>query len=119
MSESLRVEESTSRRQWLRAAAGTVALGGAWSPGARRVWGADPPGVGETPLIVRSTRPLDLETPVEVFDRFLTPNELFFVRSHFGAPAVSLAPWRLEIRGLVERPQSLSLADLAALEQTA
>ena len=43
-------------------------------------------------LIVRSTRPLDAETPVGVFDRFLTPNRLFFVRSHFGPPAVGL--WR-------------------------
>ena len=68
-------------------------------------------------MIVRSPRPLDLETPVEVFDRFLTPNDLFFVRSHFGAPAVGLGPWRLSVHGLVERPLTLSLDDLARLEQ--
>ena len=34
---------------------------------------------------------------------------------HFGAPAVSLGPWRLEVRGLVERPLKLSLADLAGV----
>jgi DMSO/TMAO reductase YedYZ molybdopterin-dependent catalytic subunit len=63
-------------------------------------------------LIVRSTRPLDAETPVEVFDRFLTPNRLFFIRSHFGAPAIGLSPWRLEIGGLVDRPLGLSIEDL-------
>jgi DMSO/TMAO reductase YedYZ molybdopterin-dependent catalytic subunit len=46
----------------------------------------------------------------------LTPNDLFFVRSHFGPPAVSLGPWRLEVRGLVERPLALSLADLGRME---
>jgi DMSO/TMAO reductase YedYZ molybdopterin-dependent catalytic subunit len=109
-----------SRRQWLRAAAGTVAGGslvGPWAEGLRPCRaGADEPG-GETTLIVRSKVPLDLETPVEVFTRFLTPNDLFFVRSHFGSPAVSLGPWRLEVRGLVERPLVLSLSDLARLEQ--
>jgi sulfite oxidase len=71
----------------------------------------------EPDLIVRSMRPLDAETPVEVFDRFLTPNRLFFVRSHFGPPAVGLSPWRFEIEGLVERPISFSLDDLKGLEQ--
>ena len=66
-------------------------------------------------LIVRSTRPLDAETPVEVFDRFLTPNRLFFVRSHFGPPALGLSPWRLEVDGLVDRPLSLGLDDLKGL----
>ena len=69
-----------------------------WPAGALRAW-ADDGGGGRRALIVRSKVPLDLESPVEVFNRFLTPNELFFVRSHFGAPAVSLGPWRLEIRG--------------------
>jgi sulfite oxidase len=71
----------------------------------------------ERDLIVRSTRPLDAETPVEVFTRFLTPNQEFFVRSHFGPPAVGLSPWKLEIEGLVEKPLSFSLEDLGGLEQ--
>src|SRR4051794_20739058 len=72
----------------------------------------------EPDLIVRSTRPLDAETPVEVFDRFLTPNKLFFVRSHFGPPAVGLSPWRLEVDGLVNRPLNLGLDDLKGLPTT-
>jgi DMSO/TMAO reductase YedYZ molybdopterin-dependent catalytic subunit len=71
----------------------------------------------EPDLIVRSSRPLDAESPVEVFDRFLTPNRLFFVRSHFGPPALGLSPWTLEIDGLVERPLRFSLDDLKGLEK--
>ena len=75
--------------------------------------------VAEPGLIVRSSRPLDAETPVEVFDRFLTPNRMFFVRSHFGPPALGLSPWRLEVDGLVDRPLSLGLDDLNGPERVA
>ena len=108
-----------SRRGWLRtAAAGASALGGLAGPwGDRSRWaGAAEAGAGPS-MIVRSSRPLDLESPVEVFDQFLTPNDLFFVRSHFGSPAVTLGPWRLEVRGLVRQPIALGLDDLAAMEQ--
>ncbi len=69
-------------------------------------------------LIVRSSMPLDAETPVEAFDRFLTPNNLFFVRSHFGPPATTLAPWRFEVDGLVDRPVALDLDDLRTRYET-
>jgi DMSO/TMAO reductase YedYZ molybdopterin-dependent catalytic subunit len=77
----------------------------------RNTFAADPA------LIVRNTRPLDLETPVEVFDKYLTPNRLFFVRSHFGAPAIGLSAWQLEVSGSVTKPLSLSLQDLNEFEQ--
>jgi len=100
----------SSRRSFLhRALAGSAIPLLARSAGAEDGSG---PGPG---LIVRSTRPLDAETPVEAFDRFLTPNRLFFVRSHFGPPAVGLAPWRLEVGGLVDRPLDLGLDDLKGL----
>ncbi len=69
-------------------------------------------------LIVRSSMPLDAETPVEAFDRFLTPNHLFFVRSHFGPPATTLSPWKFEVDGLVDRPASMSLDDLRSRFET-
>jgi DMSO/TMAO reductase YedYZ molybdopterin-dependent catalytic subunit len=72
---------------------------------------------GRLALLVRNSRPLDAETPVEAFDRYLTPNELFFVRSHFGPPAVGLRPWTLAVRGAGENPLLLSLEDLAKFEQ--
>jgi len=68
-------------------------------------------------LIVRSVRPLDLETPVALFDAWLTPNDLFYVRSHLYAPEVRLAEWKLEVRGAVERPLELRLDDLKRMPQ--
>src|SRR4051794_19061020 len=49
----------------------------------------------EPELIVRNTRPLALETPVTALDSWLTPNRLFFVRSHLGTPAVDPSTWAL------------------------
>lgn len=66
-------------------------------------------------LILRSSRPLDLETPVHWFDRYLTPNEAFFVRTHHDEPRLDAATWRLRVEGLVGKPVELSLADLQAL----
>jgi len=100
---------SSSRRDVLRA--GLVGLGfGSGGLGRLAVRGDDL--AAQAGLIVRSSMPLDAETPVEAFDRFLTPNDLFFVRSHFGPPATTLAPWKLEIDGLVNHPISLSLDGL-------
>ena len=89
-------------RRCRRSAAIAAGRAAGWSilPGQRRA-ADEPDGAG---LIVRSRRPLDLETPVSALDRSLTPNDLFFVRSHFGAPAVGPAPWRSRSSGLVERP---------------
>ena len=44
----------------------------------------------------------------------LTPNDLFFVRNHAPAPVIDPATYRLTVRGLVQRPLSLSLAELRA-----
>lgn len=95
----------------LRRAVGAAAVLG---PGAR-LWG-EAAEAGPT-LIVRGRNPLNAETPIEVFDRWATPNDLFFVRSHFGAPAIGLHPWKLEVGGTVDRTLSLSLDDLAKYEQ--
>ena len=43
----------------------------------------------------------------------VTPTESFFTRSHAPTPAVDPGTWRLEVDGLVERPGSFSLAELA------
>jgi sulfite oxidase len=103
----------SSRRQFLHRALAGSSL--PWLAGPRPVRASA--AVDEPDLIVRSTRPLDAETRVEVFDRFLTPNREFFVRSHFGPPALGLSPWKLEVEGLVEKPLSLSLGDLDGLER--
>jgi DMSO/TMAO reductase YedYZ molybdopterin-dependent catalytic subunit len=70
-------------------------------------------------FVVRNERPLDLETEVSVFSEEFTPNDLFFVRSHFGAPELDLASWTFGIEGLVERPAKLTLAALQKIAPVA
>jgi len=72
---------------------------------------------GEDGQILRSLRFLDLETPVEYFNTWLTPVPRFFVRNHMHEPA-TLDPqeWKLAIGGEVEHPYALDLADLSKLE---
>jgi DMSO/TMAO reductase YedYZ molybdopterin-dependent catalytic subunit len=69
-------------------------------------------------LIMLSPAPRDLETPVEDFIDEITPVEHFFVRCHTMIPQVNLPDWKLEIAGLVERPLSLTLADLKKFPRT-
>jgi DMSO/TMAO reductase YedYZ molybdopterin-dependent catalytic subunit len=45
--------------------------------------------------------PQDLATPLSWFDRLLTPTDVFFVRSHFGPPALD-ATRKLAVEGLVK-----------------
>lgn len=48
----------------------------------------------------------------EALDSWITPNDEFFVIKHFGWPDLDEQEWRLAIGGLVERPMTLTLADL-------
>lgn len=80
--------------------------------------GPDVAAPDERSLIVRSRRPLNLESSVASLGDRLTPAGEFFVRSHFGAPAVDLAPWEVEVVGLVDRPLRLSLDALGRMEQS-
>ena len=72
---------------------------------------------GEDGMIVRSFRFFDLETPVEYFNTWLTPAPHFFVRNHMHEPSeLDAATWRLNIGGEVEKPISLTFADISKLE---
>jgi sulfite oxidase len=72
---------------------------------------------GEDGMILRSFRFVDLETPVEYFDTWLTPVPHFFVRNHMHEPSeLEANDWRLSLGGEVEKPITLSLADLSKLE---
>jgi DMSO/TMAO reductase YedYZ molybdopterin-dependent catalytic subunit len=83
--------------------------GSAWAKG-----GSPPP---SRSLIVRSLRPENLETPIEWLDRLVVPNDVFFVRSHFGVPVVDPGR-RLRIEGLTRQTLELDPADLEAMPQT-
>ena len=75
---------------------------------------------GKRPLIRVTTRPPHLETPFSVFNEGpITANDAFFVRYHLAniPLAVDLATYRLTVKGLVDKPLSLSLAELKALAE--
>jgi DMSO/TMAO reductase YedYZ molybdopterin-dependent catalytic subunit len=63
-------------------------------------------------LIIRQKEPNNLETPFDEVDSFLTPTELFYIRSHFPAPKLELASYQLRIDGAVRNPFSLSYQEL-------
>src|SRR6266852_1586129 len=63
-------------------------------------------------LIIRQKEPDNLETPFDQVDSFLTPTELFYIRSHFPAPRLELGSYRLRIDGAVRNALSLSYSEL-------
>jgi len=69
---------------------------------------------GKVPLIKKTFRPPNFETPVEYFRTAITPNKAFFVRYHLAAiPQVSAKDWVLSIGGeSAERELKLGLAEL-------
>jgi sulfite dehydrogenase len=68
---------------------------------------------GKTDLILLTSRPPQLETPLKYFENAITPNEAFYVRYHIPPPtSVDLSTWRLKIGGHVDKPLELSLDDL-------
>lgn len=73
---------------------------------------------GKRPLIRLTSRPPQLETPFAVFDEgVITANDAFFVRYHLADIPLSInsETFRLEVKGSVETPLSLSLAEIKAL----
>ncbi|MBI1788049.1 MAG: sulfite oxidase [Acidobacteria bacterium] len=68
-------------------------------------------------MIVRSTRPEDLEMPLDGFATWITPIERFFVRSHMYTPKVDLSRWQLRVEGEVATPLTLTMEDLRKLPQ--
>lgn len=118
------------RRDFLRASAGGLLLaqGLRWNPLAAAAnlpgpqhlpAGADEAAIlealpGKLPLIKKSFRPPNFETPVRYFNEAYTPNNAFFVRYHLSAiPRVEMQSWKLVIGGdALEKPLSLSMAEL-------
>jgi sulfite dehydrogenase len=71
------------------------------------------------PLIRLTTRPPQLETPFSVFNEgVLTPNDAFFVRYHLALNSppqnLDLDTFTLEVKGKVNTPLKLRVADLKA-----
>ena len=67
-------------------------------------------------LVVHRAHPLNCETPLPALTGgVVMPNARFYVRNHFQIPHLDPAAWRLEVGGLVDRPLSLTLAQVRAL----
>jgi DMSO/TMAO reductase YedYZ molybdopterin-dependent catalytic subunit len=63
-------------------------------------------------LIIRQKEPHNLEMPFDQVRSFLTPTELFYIRSHFAIPTLELASYQLRIDGAVRNPLSLTYQEL-------
>lgn len=66
----------------------------------------------ERRLLQMNGYPLDAETPLDLLTDYLTPVDLFFVRSHWIPRLPDPKTWRLTIDGEVARPLTLTLDDL-------
>lgn len=67
-------------------------------------------------LQMHSTEPPVGGPPPDLLcQHFITPNELFFIRSHAPTPEISRAQYQLNVSGLVQTPLTLSLPDLQKL----
>src|ERR1700736_1148578 len=70
------------------------------------------------PMIGLTARPPQLETPFAVFnENVITPNDAFFVRYHLAGIPLEIDPdtFRVEVKGKVDKPLKLSLAELKAM----
>ena len=65
------------------------------------------------PLKYHSHDPVNGEPSLASLIRsYITPIENFFVRSHAPNPKINATSYRLRVEGMVDRPLSISLADL-------
>ena len=67
---------------------------------------------GPQTLIVRESGPPNLEFPFSSLNSFITPTELFYVRSHFPPPKLDPASWRLKVEGWVNNPCEIAHDEL-------
>lgn len=64
-------------------------------------------------LVVHRAHPLNCETSIPaLIGGVIMPNAHFYVRNHFQIPTLDPAAFRLNVGGFVDRPMSLSVADL-------
>jgi len=68
----------------------------------------------KTDLILLTSRPPQLETPLKYFKELITPNDALFVRWHIAniPTSIDVNQWRLKVGGNTEQELQLSLSDL-------
>ncbi len=115
------MEEAFSRRDFIKTlstATAAAALGGmpaSLTAGEMRLV-AFPE---KTELLLLSSRPPQLETPVHYFKEAITPNEALFVRWHLAniPTSLDLRSWRLKIGGHVAHPYELTYGEMQGFER--
>ena len=77
---------------------------------------ADEPAKSGFPgMITRMREPENLEFPFAELNSSITPNEHFFIRSHFAVPKVDAKSWKLTIDGAVKQKLEFTYDDLLKL----
>jgi DMSO/TMAO reductase YedYZ molybdopterin-dependent catalytic subunit len=104
------------RRELLAGFAASAVAARPWASEAGAESGAELLGAlpGKQPLIRRSSRPPNYETPLIDLRPLFTRNDAFFVRYHLSViPEIDESSWRLLVAGAsVQQPLTLSLEDL-------
>ena len=105
--------ETLTRRGFLIATGAAVTASALGARGA----GAQPPAAipGKEKLIVRSPRPVNLETPLHELTAYHTPHDLFFVRDNYDTAPIEPAQWSVKVEGEVDNPMMLRLDDIKKL----
>ncbi len=75
----------------------------------------------KTDLILLTSRPPHLETPLHYFKDIITPNNALFVRWHLAniPTSVDLREWKLTVGGNTEKELNLSMDELKTFEKVA
>ncbi|MBA4148161.1 MAG: sulfite oxidase [Verrucomicrobia bacterium] len=69
-------------------------------------------------MIVREQSPENLEFTFASLGSVITPNESFYVRSHFPTPEIDLNTWRLKIHGdAIRKPMNLTFEELLSFPE--
>jgi sulfite oxidase len=104
------------RRTLLRGSAAGLAIAGAHWLRVPKLVRADDKPAGH--LYELTSRPANYESTRDTFTTRVTPIERFYIRNHFDIPTGDMADWKLELKGLVAKPQTFTLAALEKMKQT-
>jgi DMSO/TMAO reductase YedYZ molybdopterin-dependent catalytic subunit len=107
-------QDITRRAFVIHVGAAAALLGGAVPSSAQT---PPAPVAGKEKLIVRSPRPINLETPLRDLSAEITPTDLFFVRNNYDGPEIDASQYVLKVDGEVDNPLTLRLDDLRRMEQ--
>lgn len=99
-----------NRRRYL----GVTASGlGLWAASRFDVLAAEAESPARHDLLVRTETPFNAEPQLgRLPEAFITPVKEFFVRNHGTQPKIDAAAYRLKVEGAIDRPLTVSLAEL-------